>query len=503
MGHRYWHMIGITVLSLWMLSEAGCTVGPTYIPPAAPSMTGYTQEPTSATITGSSGKGDSVQQITSNSELTAEWWHLFHSTALDDIVKQVLADNPDLAAARASLREAHEATIATAGVLWPQVDANAGISHQKASFVQFGENQSVPSFNLYSLGGTVGFPLDIFGADRTAVVQENALEDVKRDEVAAGYLSLTGSIISQAIMIAASNEEIADVHEIISVDEKNLKLLRDGVRAGIVADHGPEVLSAESQIASDRTILPPLLQQLNTAQHAAAALAGKSPSQWQPPDLDFSNLRLPGEVPVSLPSTLVEQRPDILAAEAELRAANAAVGIATANQLPSVNLSAAFSYNSLTPEALFSPVGIVNSIAGQLAAPIFHGGTLEAEKHGAEAAYDATNAQYQSIVLQAFRQVADTLRALEHDAELTNGQQAAVIVAQKSLDAARGNLTAGTAGYLQVLDDTRQLRQAQISYIRALAQRYQDTAALFVAMGGGWWHDPTLFASSDDKASKQ
>jgi NodT family efflux transporter outer membrane factor (OMF) lipoprotein len=217
---------------------------------------------------------------------------------------------------------------------------------------------------------------------------------------------------------------------------------------------------------------------------------------------DFSNLKIPNEVPVSLPSLLVGQRPDIMAAEAKLRASNAAIDLATADMLPRINLSADLSYNALQPDQLFSPLGIINSIAGQLTAPIFHGGTLLAQKRGAEAAYDVAEAKYESTVLEAFRQVADTLRALEHDAELTKSEQTAVDASQKSLDAARGNLSAGTAGYLQVLDATRQYNEAQTLYIRALAQRYQDTASLFVVMGGGWWRDPDLFASTNDKAEE-
>jgi NodT family efflux transporter outer membrane factor (OMF) lipoprotein len=501
-GYHYRHVIRITVLSLWVLSQAGCTVGPAYTPPAAPNMTGYTHEPTPATITGSSGKGDIAQKVITNAELTADWWQLFHSAELNTIVKQALDGNPDLAAARASLRQAHEAVAAAEGALWPQIDVNAGISHQKASFVQFGEYQSIPNFNLYSLGATVGYSLDIFGANSDAVMEGKALEDIQRDEVAAAYLTLTASVISEAIIMAETREEIADVHDIISVDEKNLKLLHDGVHAGIFADHGPEVLSAESQIANDRTLLAPLLQQLNVAEHAAAALVGNTPSRWDAPLFDFSNLKLPDEVPVSLPSSLVGQRPDIMAAEAKLRASNAAIDIATADMLPHINLSADFSYNGLQPDQLFSPVGIISGIAGQLAAPIFHGGTLLAQKRGAEAAFDVARAQYESTVLEAFRQVTDTLRALEHDSELTKGENVAVLAAKKSLDAARGNLSAGTAGYLQVLDAARQYHEAQTLYIRALAQRYQDTATLFVVMGGGWWRDPDLFASSDDKVEE-
>jgi NodT family efflux transporter outer membrane factor (OMF) lipoprotein len=371
--------------------------------------------------------------------------------------------------------------------------------------VQFGENMAIPSFALYSLGGTVQYPLDIFGGLKRTAEEEQSLEDLERDELAAAYVMLTAQAVSQCITIAMTNEEMRAVDDIIASDEENLRLLDNAVQSGVLAGKGPEVLSAESQLASDRNLRPSLMQQLDMARHALTALTGRLPAQWSPPDFALSNMVLPASLPVSLPSAFVARRPDIRAADAQLHAASAAIGIAAANMLPNITLSGSWSYNALQLKDLFSPVGIVNSIGGQLAAPIFHGGTLEAQKKAAEAAYDAAQARYRKTVVQAFQQVADVLRALEHDAELTQSQQRSVAAATRSLEAARRNLSRGTNGYLQVLDATRQYNEALVGYVHAVSQRYQDTAQLFAALGGGWWHDPDFPAGhlTEDKTVAQ
>jgi NodT family efflux transporter outer membrane factor (OMF) lipoprotein len=471
---------------------AGCTQGPDFTAPAPPADTGYTAEPAATETAAGTGAGGAAQHFQPGADIAADWWRLYRSPGLDAVVKAALDGSPTLAAARATLRQAHEAVVAASGALLPQVNATASVAREKVSLIQFGEAQSAPAFTLYSVGADVQYALDIFGAEKRTVEAEAAQEEAQRDELSAAYLTLTGNAVSTAVTIAATNEEMRAVDDIITADEQNLKLLDLSVRGGRLGAESPEYLSAATQLDNDRNLVPPLRQRLDQAAHALAALVGRSPAGWTPPVFDFTALSLPTELPVSLPASLVDQRPDILAASAQLHAASAQIGVAAAHLLPDVTLSAAFSYNAVSPDRLFSPVGILNDVAGQISAPLFHGGTLEAQKRAAEAAYDVADAQYRQTVLDALRQVADVLRGLDHDATLTQGEERAVASAQRSLDSARRSLSAGASGYTQVLDATRQYQEARIGYVRAVAQRYQDTAQLFVAMGGGWWHAPDI-----------
>ncbi len=239
---------------------------------------------------------------------------------------------------------------------------------------------------------------------------------------------------------------------------------------------------------SDRTLLPPLGQQLNAAQHALAILLGKAPADWTPPDFDFAAITLPAELPVSLPSALVRQRPDVMSAEARLHAASAAIGVATAQLYPNITLSAGLNQEAISVVSLFHGASNVWSLGAGLTAPIFHGGALEAQRRGAVDAFNAALDNYEQTVLQAFGQVADVLDALGHDAELLAAERRALAAADRSLALTRQTYAIGSIGILQVLDAQRLAEQARLGYVRAEAQRYLDTAQLFLAMGGGWWN---------------
>ncbi|HXW22474.1 MAG TPA: efflux transporter outer membrane subunit, partial [Rhodomicrobium sp.] len=338
----------------------------------------------------------------------------------------------------------------------------------------------------------VSYAPDVFGGTRRLVEQESALAEFQHLELAAAYLSLTGNAVTQAINIAAAREQIAAAQEILSVDERNLDLVRVSFEAGKSAQ--TDVLSAQSQLDGDQTLLPPLRQQLSAARHALAVLAGKAPAEWSPPDFDFTNLELPLDLPVRLPSALVRERPDILAAEAQLHAASAAIGIATAQLYPNINLSASWTQESASMGTLFDSSNGLWSLVSSLTAPIFHGGTLEAQRQEAIDAFAAQLGTYRETVLQAFGQVADVLRALQHDAELLAAQQRALETAQASLSLAQDSFAAGQASFLQVLDAQRLYQQARLGYAKAKGQRYLDTAQLFEAMGGAWqdWKDPAM-----------
>jgi NodT family efflux transporter outer membrane factor (OMF) lipoprotein len=264
-----------------------------------------------------------------------------------------------------------------------------------------------------------------------------------------------------------------------------------------------DVITAQSQLAADETLPPGLDQQLSVAKHALAVLLGRAPGDWMPPDFDFASLTLPGQLPVSLPSDLVHQRPDILAAEAQFHAASAQIGVATAQLYPTINLSGAISAEALAPSSLFDPASLVWSIAAGLAQPIFDGGMRQAERHAAFAAFKASAADYQQTVLQAFREVADILQALTNDARLTAAQQHALDVASESVRLQRLSYAGGGTGILELLDAQRQYQQALLGHVRAEAQRYQDTIQLLVAMGGGWWGASLVPADGNQSGSQK
>jgi len=296
---------------------------------------------------------------------------------------------------------------------------------------------------------------------------------------------LTGNVVAQAISIAGVRLQIAASEEIIAEDETNLNLVQAKFDAGKAAR--TDVLTADSQLANDRALLPPLRQQLSAANYALSILVGKLPAEWMAPDFELEQLTLPNELPVSLPSDFVRQRPDIMAAEAQLHAASAAIGVATANLYPSVTLSGSAGLESMTVATLFNGASSMWTLASGVTAPIFHGGALLSQQRAAIDAYQGAFASYRETILQAFGQVATTLDALAHDADLVAAQRHALDVADESLALARESYAAGKSDVLQMLDSQRLDQQARLGYARALTQRFQDTTQLFVAMGGGWW----------------
>lgn len=481
-------LLGLGVSALLL----GCTVGPDFTPPQAPSETGYNA--TGLPDLTTPADAGPPQHIVLGKEISGAWWKLFRSPPLDDVLAQAVAGNRTLAAAQASLAQAQEAVNQAAGGLYPQVDFGASAVRQKFSYQAVGLNQPPKIFNLFMLGPTVGYDLDPFGATRRRIEQQQALAEAQADQLKAVYLTLTGNAATQALAIASVRAQIKATEDIIADDEDNLRLVRDEVNAGAATDL--DIDSATSQLATDRTLLPPLRQQLSVARHALAILVGKPPADWTPPDFDLAELSLPEELPVSLPSKLVHQRPDVRQAEAQLHAASAAIGVATAALYPDIKLSASMTQEALSPDHLFAAAGNVWSLGAQLAAPIFHGGELEAQRRGTEDAFQAALASYEQTVLQSFGQVADVLEALAHDAEFLVAQRRALDASEASLRLTRSSYSLGNSSLLQVLDAQRLDEQARLGYVRAEAQRYLDTVQLFVAMGGGWWQ-------SDEQAESQ
>ncbi len=479
-----------TALSAIGLLLTGCAVGPDFRPPATPPVASYTQGKVELS---SAGPVDAQQRLASNGVVARDWWRLFGSPPLDNTIALALAGSPNLATARATLAAAEEAVIEANAAFYPQLDLGAAASRQRqGGGTSRGGTATHAVTNLFSIGPTVSYGPDIFGRNRRFAEQQGALAQYQGYELAAAYLTLTGDTVAQALNIASDRAQIAAIERIVASDQQNLELVRLEMQAGKAAQ--TDVLAAETQLLTDQALLPPVRQQLSAAQHALSLLVGKSPGAWSPPAFDLERFDVPRDLPVRLPSALLRERPDILAAEAQVHAATAAVGVAEAQLYPSLDLTGSFTQQAAKLGPLFDAANSVWSIAASLTAPVFHGGQLEAQHRAAIDQLAAQLGTYRQTVLSAFGQVADLLRALEHDAQLLAAEQRAMTVAQASLNLTQEAYRAGQASLLQVLDAQRLAAQAQLGYIRAKAQRYQDTAQLFAAMGGAWrdWKDPAL-----------
>ncbi len=488
------------------LLAAGCVVGPDFKRPAPPAVGGYLPpempappspqaSPASPAPPASGARpaaaappetpAQAAQRVALGQEVPARWWELFHSPRLDEVLRQAIAASNTLAAARATLAQAQEEVAVARGALYPQVDLGAGVRRGAA-----GGGAAV---NAFSIGPTASFSIDAFGGTRRRVEQQAALADDQRYQLAAAYLTLTGNAVTTAIAIASTRLEIATVEDLIGNDQKNLSLVERELNAGKVARS--EVLTAAAQLEADRTQLPTLRQQLSVSRHALAVLAGRAPGEWSPPDFDVADLTLPEELPVSLPSELVRRRPDILAAEAQLHADSAAIGVATAQMVPSITLSASLVQDSMTLARLLEAASRGWSAAANLDAPLYRGGALAAQRRAAVDAFNAQLATYRQTILLAFGQVADALSALEHDAELMAASRRALDIAAQSLALQRSSYAAGKTSALQLIVAENTYSEARLSNARAAGQRLSDTAQLFIAAGGGWWNDGAAAAS--------
>jgi NodT family efflux transporter outer membrane factor (OMF) lipoprotein len=463
---------------------AGCAVGPDFKVPESPDVKGYTEDgvpnirPPNAE--------EEHQSFVLGGRISGDWWRLFHDQRLNDIVQQAIAGNQTVAAARASLARAQQAVIQAGGTLYPQVDLGAGYNRQQVNGAQLGLPVKTPPFNLFTIGPTVSYSLDLFGGNRRRIEQEGALAEYQGYQLGAAYLTLTGNAVLQALNIASAREQIKAVEQIIADDEENLRLVRSEVAAGEAGQLDVETQS--SQLDADRTLLPPIRQEVSVARHALSILLGRLPAAWVPPDFDLSEFTLPSELPVTLPSDLVRQRPDVLASESQLHAASAAIGVATAQLYPNISLSASFNQEALATSTLFNPASSVWAVGAQLLAPVFHGGALIAQKRASVDAFDASLANYKQTVLTAFGQVADVMQALAHDAQLLEAQRRALQSAEEALRLTRETYQYGNVGVLQVLEAQRLTEQARLGYVRAQSQRYVDTVQFLTAMGGGWWN---------------
>jgi NodT family efflux transporter outer membrane factor (OMF) lipoprotein len=468
------------LLALILMSSglAGCTVGPDFVAPSQPRETNYVMG--QAGIVSTQASGDTSQQIHLGDVLGADWWTRLRSPELDRTVTLALSSNRTLEVARADLLKASEGVkIARAGLL-PQLDATGGLARQQYGAYFLGsEAATFPPFSAYSGGVDVSYDLDVFGRTRRSIELAAADKDVQQEALRAAQLSIASATVLEALQIASTRAQINVVNIVVASDQRTLRLVQSQKAEGAVSDQ--DVTTAQSQLDRDRTLLPALHQQLNMAQDALATLVGSSPADWSAPDFSLAGMSLPRDVPLVVPSELVRSRPDIRAAEAQLHAASAEVGIATANLYPRISLSASVAEQGL----LAGPAGAAWSLVGGISAPIFHGGALSAGRRAAQDAYQAVFAQYQQTVLTAFRQIADTLHALQNDADAVTAQHQAVNSATKALELNREAYTAGNSTVLQVLDAQRLQLLAELSLVQARAERFRQTVNLFVAAGGG------------------
>jgi len=468
---------------------AGCAVGPDFHTPEAPAATAYTASAMPPETAASPGPGGTAQRLVPEQEIPAQWWTLFHSTALDQLVRQALADNPTLTAAQATLRQSQESLRALVGsALFPSVDANASISRQKISGAAFGQPESQFSpFTLYNASVSVSYALDLFGGARRELEALQSQVDFQRFQLEGAYLTLTSNVVTTAVKEASLRAQIRATLEIVAALEKQLDLVERQFQLGGVARS--DVLTQRVQLAQTRATLPPLEKELALTRHQLAVLAGRLPGEAAAlPEFDLDGLELPQQLPVSLPSSLVRQRPDVRASESLLHAASAQVGVATANLYPRLTLSGSYGSEAVKPGSLFSGGTEVWSLGAGLLQPLFHGGELSAKRRAAVAAYDQAAAQYRATVLLAFQNVADVLRALEADARTLQAQADAEAAAHDTLDLTQKQFQLGAVSYLLLLNAERQYQQSRISLVQAQAVRFADTAALFQALGGGWWN---------------
>jgi NodT family efflux transporter outer membrane factor (OMF) lipoprotein len=462
-----------------VLGFGGCAVGPNFTRPTPPPASRYTAD---AVRVDEASMGANAQHIALGQEIEGDWWTLFRSDAIDELVKQAVARNRNLTAAAATLKQAQELAFAQGGSQYPQVSLTGGAGRQQYGYEFLGGLGKIPPFTYFAVGPTVSYMLDYTGGVARGVEQQYALAEVERHRLDAAYLAVTGQAVMQGLAIASARAQIATIETILAQDRDNLKLVQTAYENGSVALE--DVVSARSQIANDMTLLPPLRQELAKAHHALSVVLGRAPAGKLPEDVDLSQITLPLEVPVSLPSELAHRRPDILAAEAQLHAATSAVGVAQSNLYPKIQLSASVGQQALKTDQLFDRTSTAWSLISGMTAPLFDGGTLRAEKRAAVDAMHASAATYEQTVLEAFAQVADLLEGLNHDAEQLEAQDQAQRAAQSSLDLARTSYKEGNVGVLQVLDAERSYQQARLGYVRAVAQRYLDTVQLFLALGG-------------------
>lgn len=468
------------ILSATML--AGCAVGPDFERPTLDARAGYVGE------AGSLPMAATGSALSYGADVPGRWWELFRNKDLDALVKQAVANNPDLDAARATLAQANEQALAAQSGLFPSATLSGSASRADTTA------SGIPKIsNTVALTPALAFPLDIFGGTRRSIEASRASAEAQAFAAEATYLAITSSLVRAVIQEASLREQIAASQEVISSYTELLGVLRNQVDIGTAAR--ANLLQQQAALAQAQASLPALQKALALQQNTIAVLAGEFPNQYASRKFRISGLGMPHKLPVSLPSALVEQRPDVRAAEAQLHRASAGIGVAKAAMLPQITLTAALPTAATSVGGLFDASTTGWNIAAGLTQPIFKGGQLLHSKRAADAAYEAALANYKSVVLGAFKDVANALRSLQHDRQALAGYLAAETAAKESLDLTQTLFKAGTVPYTTVLTAQTTYQAARLNRASAESSRYLDAVALFESLGGGWWNRPDNLAS--------
>ncbi|MCJ2109380.1 efflux transporter outer membrane subunit [Methylobacterium sp. E-041] len=475
------------------LALSGCAVGPNYVAPEDPPVSRYTREPlanpSAADKVATRQGGSADQSFVSGADIPGQWWTLFRSKALNRLVEEALANNPNLEAAQASLRIAQQNVLAQKGMLYPSLSANPQALGAKAPGLDLQsplQNQNNYLYSLYTPQVTVAFNPDVFGLNRRTIEGLEATAENQRFQLEAAYLSLTANVVAAAIQEAALRAQIDATKRVIQAQTEVLTLYNKQLSLGQIA--GADVIQQQAALSLSQQLLPPLEKQLAQQRNLLTALAGRLPSEEVAETFTLAALRLPTKVPVSLPSRLVQQRPDVKAAEALVQQASAGIGVAVANRLPQFAITGAGGSSAVRLAQIANPGAGFFTILGQATAPIFDAGTLYRRQRASEETLTQAQAQYRAVVIAAFQNVADALRALQADAGAVAAASAAEKATGQSLELIRKQFSAGAVNSTQVLIAQQGYLSALVTSAGARATQYADTAALFQALGGGWWN---------------
>jgi len=481
------HRMSRLFLMLSLLLFAGCAVGPDFFAPTPPKVDTYTTQNTAEAAT-------HQPELNRGGDIPQRWWSLYRSQKLDRMVRLGLQESPNLQAARATLLASQEDYASQSGtILYPKADIDLKSDRRKISGVTFGQTGGF-IYTLHNASVDVSYSLDPFGGGRRYLESLRAQVDYQGYQLEAAYLALTANIVTAAINEASLRGQLQAVHEIVENERVQLAIVEKQMELGVVTE--ADVLAQRTTLAQSQTRLPPLEKQLAQMQHWLSVLVGRFPGEEGMPTFTLADLQIPAQLPISLPSELVRQRPDIRAAEVQLHQASAQVGVATANLYPSIIISASYGRQTVKfVDLLTNPASSVWSIGSSLLQPLFHGGELTARRRQTLASFDAARAQYRQTVLVAFQNVADVLRALQSDARALELQEKAESLSAQTLNLVQRQFDLGAASYLSLLNAQQQFRQSHISVVQARAVLMADTAALFQAMGGGWWHRNDAYRS--------
>jgi NodT family efflux transporter outer membrane factor (OMF) lipoprotein len=496
--HMRFNNLCFTALPALALLATGCAVGPNYKRPAAPPISAYTAGPLTTTAAADGVAGGQAQHFVPGGDISADWWTLFHSVPLNQLIERSLRSNADLKAAQGALTAAREGVLAQRGAYYPNVAADFAASRQRQSeSLSPTPASNAIIYNLFTPEVTVSYVPDVFGLNRRTVESLQAQAEAVRFQMIATYNTLTANVVVTAIQQASVQLQIDATHELIDVNTHLLEILRYQLSKGYAS--GLDVAAQESQLAQIAATLPPLQKQAAQLRDLMATLAGEFPNQTPIPNFELTDLQLPQDLPVSVPADLVTQRPDVRQAEANLHAASARIGVAVANRLPNLTLTANAGSTALAFNELFAAGSGFWAVGADVAAPIFQGGALLHQERAAKANYDQAAAQYRSTVLAACQNVADTLAALAGDADALKAASAAADAAKTTLDLAQRQWRDGYASFTALLSAEQAYQQARIGLAQAQASRFADTAALFQALGGGWWHRQDLTTDYHEK----